>query len=262
MWSVIAGSWAFEPGVTIPAALSGLLYAVGLGEVRVPRRMIASFYGGLAIILVALISPLDEVADALFSAHMAQHLLLILAAAPLLACSRAATVLFMALPPEVRTGLSTVARLVPRARRPIAFWLAFTGIFLFWHLPQAYRWASESETVHIVEHGSLLISAYAFWTMVFASQRRTPNFGARSLFLVITAFVTDLPAVLMIFSPNVLYAVDPQAIAAWGLTPLEDQQLAGLMMWVPASLIFFSAAIWCFARYLSPQPYRPALASI
>lgn len=252
MWKLILAPWHFEPMVIAAILVVAALYAIGHSTLR--RAPAVAFYAGLAAIAFALLSPLDDLADTLFSGHMAQHLLLILIAAPLLAVSRAGTVLFLALPRELRLPLSHAARLLPRARRPVTFWLGFVAVFLFWHLPQAYGWARESETVHITEHLSLLLSAYAFWSIIFASPSRPPNFAARSLFCVIAAFVTDLPAVIMIFSPVAFYAGDPLAVARWGLTPLEDQQLAGLMMWVPASFLFFGAAIWCFARYLSPQP--------
>jgi cytochrome c oxidase assembly factor CtaG len=257
MWKLIFAPWHFEPMVIAAIVVAVALYWIGRSTLQ--RAPAGAFYAGLAAIAVALLSPVDDLADALFSGHMAQHLLLILLAAPLLAISRAGAVLFLALPRQLRMPLSHAASWLPRAWRPVTFWLGFIAIFLFWHLPQAYGWARESEAVHISEHLTLLLSACAFWSVIFASRARAPSFAARSLFCVITAFVTDLPAVIMIFSPVAFYTGDPVAVARWGLTPLEDQQLAGLMMWVPASFLFFGAAIWCFARYLSPQPPSPAL---
>jgi cytochrome c oxidase assembly factor CtaG len=257
MWQLIFAPWHFEPMVVAAIVVTAALYWRGHSTLR--HASAAAFHAGLATIAVALLSPVDDLADALFSGHMAQHLLLILVAAPLLTLSRAGAVLLVALPRRLRMPLSHAASWLPRAWRPVTFWLGFIAVFLFWHLPQAYGWARESETVHIAEHLSLLLSACGFWSVVFASPSRSPNFVARSLFCVIAAFVTDLPAVIKILSPVAVYAGDPVAVARWGLTPLEDQQLAGLMMWVPASFLFFGAAIWCFARYLSPQPSTPAL---
>lgn len=257
MWKLILAPWHVEPMILIPIVVAAALYWKGHLSLR--HGVAAAFYAGLAVIGVALLSPLDDLADALFSGHMAQHLLLILVAAPLLAVSRAGTVLLVALPRSLRLPLSHMASWLPRAWRPGTFWLGFIAVFLFWHLPQAYGWARQSEAVHIAEHLTLLLSAYAFWSVIVAPPTRTPSFVARSLFCVIAAFVTDLPAVIMIFSPVAFYVADPAVAAQWGLTPLEDQQLAGLMMWVPASFLFFGAAIWCFAKYLSPQPSHPTL---
>lgn len=257
MWKLIFAPWHFEPMVIGAIAVAAALYWKGHSTLN--RASAATFSVGLAAIAIALLSPVDDLADTLFSGHMAQHLLLILVAAPLLAISRAGTVLFIALPRQARLPLSRAASWLPRASRPITFWLGFIAVFLFWHLPQAYGWARENEAVHIAEHLTLLLSACAFWSVIFAPRTRSPSFAARALFCVIAAFVTDLPAVIMIFSPVAIYVADPQAISQWGLTPLEDQQLAGLMMWVPASLLFFGAAIWCFARYLTPQDSPPAL---
>lgn len=257
MWKLIFAPWHFEPMVLVPLLVAAALYRKGHSSL--PQAAAAAFYAGLLAILIALLSPIDDLADTLFSGHMAQHLLLILVAAPLLAVSRAGVVLLMALPRQFRLMLSRAASWLPRAARPVTFWLGFIAVFLFWHLPQVYGWARQSEVVHIFEHLTLLLSAYAFWSVIFAPGARAPNFAARSLLCVIAAFVTDLPAVIMIFSPVRIYAADPAAISQWGLTPLEDQQLAGLMMWVPASLVFFGAAIWCFAKYLSPQPSPTAL---
>src|SRR6185437_10372896 len=176
MWKLIFAPWHFEPMVVAAILVTAALYWRGHSALH--RASAVAFYAGLATIAVALLSPVDDLADALFSGHMAQHLPLILLAAPLLAISRAGAVLFLALPRQLRMPLSHAASWLPRAWRPVTFWLVFIAIFLFWHLPQAYGWARESEAVHISEHLTLLLSACAFWSVIFASRARAPSFAA------------------------------------------------------------------------------------
>jgi putative membrane protein len=160
--------------------------------------------------------------DRLITLHMAQHLLLIAAVAPLLALS---------------------VRLSPP---PVTAWLAFVATFLFWHWP-----AQHGTAVKVVEAVSILGTAFLFWSAAFATD--TLSYGARALYVMTAAIATDLPGVVMIFAPRAICALPGEDASAFGLTPLADQQLAGLLMWVPANLVFFSIATFLFARWMSSQ---------
>lgn len=177
----------------------------------------------LALLGVRLLQPVGQL---LFAAHMAQHLLLIAIAAPLL----------------VLAGLEI--RLPP-----LTGWGLFIGIFLFWHWPAAFRWAARQPFGEFLELGSILAAACCFWSGVLAPGRL--NDAARALMLMTAAILTDLPGVVMLFSPIALCTMPDENAGRFGLTPLSDQQLAGLLMWVPANLVFFAIATFLFARWMS-----------
>ncbi|MBX6322833.1 MAG: cytochrome c oxidase assembly protein [Rhodospirillaceae bacterium] len=257
--------WDGEPWVPAGLAVAALGYAGGLLRLRVrgaAGRVVApgqvgAFAAGLLVLALALLSPLDAMADQLFSAHMTQHLLLMMAAAPLLVWARPATVILWAFGARSRRRVgrawraSGLHRAVRAPLSPLVAWTLFSGVFLFWHIPGPYGWALRSETVHAAEHLSFLVSALAFWTIVIEpSGRRRLAHAATLVFIVATAVLSALPGALMLLAPRPLYAVHAQGAAAWGLSPLEDQQLAGLIMWVPAGLVYVAAAAVVFLRWL------------
>ncbi|HEY6579263.1 MAG TPA: cytochrome c oxidase assembly protein [Rhizomicrobium sp.] len=200
------------------------------------RRL--AFVGGLSVTALVLLPPLSGLAEQLFSAHMTQHLLLIVVAAPLLVASRVFD-----------------AERIPVLRplvQPVAAWLAFVSTFLFWHWPAAFQWAAGNEATRLMEHASILASAFLFWGVALSPKdQEWLSYGGRALFVMTAAVATDLPGVIMVFSPQALCTMPHEDALRWGLTPLEDQQIAGLLMWVPANLAFFSAATWLFARWIS-----------
>jgi putative membrane protein len=188
-------------------------------------RALALAGAGTALLAVAL---LGAEADRLFSLHMLQHLLIIVAAAPLLALA------WRASPP------------------PVAAWLAFVATFLFWHWPAAFQWAAGSVATELLELASILATAYLFWSAAFAADRL--SFGARAMLVMTAAVATDLPGVVMLFAPRAFCVMPGESASAFGITPLEDQQIAGLLMWVPANLVFFAIATFLFSRWISPRP--------
>lgn len=179
---------------------------------------------GAALVLAGVVL-LSRMSGLLFSVHMMQHLLLIAIAAPLL----------------------VLAGVEPRVS-PIAGWIAFVCVFLLWHWPAAFRWAAANQLRTLLELASILLAATLFWSGVLG--RNPLGDGARALMVMTAAVVTDLPGVIMVFAPRVVCAMPNGDPARFGLTPLGDQQLAGLMMWVPANLVFFAIATWLFARWI------------
>lgn len=179
----------------------------------------------LSLLSVCLLWPM---ADMLFSAHMVQHLLLIAVAAPLLALSGA----------QIRLP-------------PLAGWGLFVAIFIFWHWPAAFQWAAGSVPSQLFELATIFAAAICFWSAIFGRNRL--NDGARALLTMTAAILTDLPGVVMLFAPRAICVMPGEDAARFGLTPLADQQLAGLLMWVPANLVFFGVATFLFARWISPR---------
>lgn len=175
----------------------------------------------------------------LFSAHMLQHLLLIVVAAPLLVTSR------------VFERLQRFA-IIKQIMRPVAAWVLFVATFLLWHWPTAFQWAAMHETTILLELLSVFLAALLFWSVALSTRGQDwLSYGARALFVMTAAVVTDLPGVIMLFAPRAICVMPGENAPAFGIMPLEDQQIAGLLMWVPANLVFFGIATWLFALWIS-----------
>jgi putative membrane protein len=196
------------------------------------RAIIGSAAAGA--LAVALLPPLDNMARELFAAHMAQHLILIAVAAPLIALARPN--------PKLEQSVS-----------PAAAWMAFVATFLFWHWPAAFQWAAASEGTRLLELGSILGTATLFWMVMLAPRTRPISHGAAALLVTAAAVATDLPGVIIVFAPRAICVMPDENAARFGLTALEDQQVAGLLMWVPANLVFFGFATWLFAQWMREE---------
>jgi putative membrane protein len=185
---------------------------------------ISALCGAGVIVLAMVIPPVSWLASQLFSVHMARHLLIVAVAAPLLV-------------------LGGVEMRLP----PVLAWCLFVSLFLFWHWPDAFRF-SALHGLTVLELGSLLAAATAFWSVALGNSAL--HDGARALFVMTAAIVTDLPGVVMLFAQRAFCTLPQSNPALLHLTSLEDQQLAGLLMWVPANLAFFGIATFLLARWL------------
>lgn len=263
--------WNFEPWAVLGLGLAALCYAIGVyrlyrevGAERVlTSRQIAAFAAGMLILFIALCSPIDSAANQLFSAHMFQHILLMMVAPPLLVWSRPAIAFIWAFPPAWRKGIARgwngagfdrAARFI---MHPAVVFILFCGSFVFWHLPLPYDWGLQNEFIHALEHLSFFLPALAFWTIIIEpSGRRRLDYAATLLYLVVTVVLSDMPGALMVISPRLLYPIHAANAAEWGMTPMQDQALAGLIMWIPAGAIYLVAAIWLFVRMLAVSERR------
>jgi putative membrane protein len=247
--------WSLEPGVVVPLALSAVLYARGAFELRrrgrgrsLRRWEVASFGAGWLVVALALLSPLHEMSEQLFSAHMVQHELLMALAAPLLVLGRPMIVMLWAIPPLGRQVVaraarnSTIRSVWGAITRPFDAWLIHGLAIWLWHLPALFEATLYSDSIHALQHASFLGSALIFWWSVIHVQRRAAR-GMSIVYVFTTAVHTGILGALMTFSRAVWYPAYATGAAKWGLTPIADQQLAGLIMWIPASLVYLAAAL-------------------
>ena len=243
-------AWSFDPLVMLGLATAAVVYALGSMRLRRARRWSvrrgAAFWAGTVALGVALLSPLDAVAETLFSAHMTQHLLLTVVAAPLLVVGKPVATGLAALPSRSRRTAARARGAIafaPRAlRRPLVAFGIVTVAMWSWHAPTLYEAALVSEPVHALEHASFLVASMLAWSVALRRERRdVSNAFGRALFLVAFALQGALLGALLVFASTPLYSVHRGGPALWGLTALQDQQLAGALMWISPGAVYLAA---------------------
>jgi putative membrane protein len=255
-------AWNLEPAILLPLGLTAWVYARGLRARRLSPPSL-SFAAGLLFLAAALVSPIDALGSALFSGHMLQHMLLILLAAPLLVLGAPMGPLLLGLPRAVQLRLGRAWQAAPWLRpaghalaQPLVAWSLHALVFWAWHAPALYQAALRSDAVHALEHFSLLGSALLFWwTVAPARGARSGVPGLAVLLLFTMAIQSGLLGVLITFAPEPWYGAYRATTAAWGLSPLEDQQLAGAGMWVASGGAYLLAALGIFAAWLNRLEY-------
>lgn len=250
-------AWTFDPLVVAALAGTALAYRRGWreGPDRPTHRV--AFWGGIVAIAVALISPIDAMSGVLVSAHMAQHVLLILVAAPLLAVSAPGGALLRGTPQLVRVITRTTRRAVgldaerlARLRSPIARWLLYVVTLWLWHASIVYGLAVQHEPIHVLEHATFLASAFLVWSAILGPLRVRVTRGLGLLGVFTLGLQGIFLSVLLTFAREPYYAEHIVAPAAWGLGPLADQQLAGVLMWIPAGFIHTGIALFLLVSWL------------
>jgi putative membrane protein len=249
-------TWEFDPGIVIPLVLTALLYARGSRPVRgVGRQHLASFWCGWILLAVALVSPLHPLGESLFSAHMAQHEILMLGAAPLMAFSRPLAPLLRGLPMSWRVHLGRwsktdiVHNLWRALKHPFSAWSIHAGALWIWHAPRFFDATLTSDSIHALQHSSFFGSALLFWWSLFHAHTHDTG-GGGILYIFTTAIHTSILGALLTLTSHLWYTGYTATTAAWGFTPLEDQQLGGLIMWVPAGLVYIAVGLKLLADWL------------
>src|SRR5881396_2795830 len=237
--------WALHPSVLAGLVLLGGLY-VYLGGLRSARQHVASFAGALIVLFLALNGPLHNLSDTyLFSAHMAQHLLLTLVFPPLLLYGTPSFVVRPLLRPRWIMG---VARVVTR---PLAAAIIFSAPIVIWHVPALYEAALRHHNLHIVQHLVFLSTAVIMWWPVLSPVPELPR--AQHLVQMLYLFLLGIPmsvtGALITLSDSVLYPFYATAPRVGGLSPLDDQQIGGLLMWVLGGLMLWIVMTVIWFRY-------------
>ena len=261
-----ANDWTFDFWITGPLLASGLMYAIGvirlwsrarLGH-GVLLRQTAGFVTGWFALFVALVSPLHHAGAQLFTAHMIEHELIMAVAAPLLVLARPGAGFLWAFPRRIRRGIGWAMRgngiqgLWRALTSPSVATLLHGAAIWLWHIPLLFDDAVVNLALHRAQHISFLATAILFWWAVIRRSDYGPAFG--HVFATMTH--TGLLGALLTLAPRVLYGVQTGGAPAWGLTQLEDQQLAGLVMWVPAGTIYAGAALAFMGLWISRSGFR------
>jgi putative membrane protein len=257
--------WEWDFWVVTPLALSAVLYSRGVqliwrragGGRGIKYWQTLCFAAGWLTLFGALCSPLHWLAEHLFSAHMVEHELLMAVAAPLLAISKPLGAFMRALPRNCRQALSrgTRGRIVQTAWRgvldPTVATVLHAIALWVWHAPILFDATITNELLHRLQHISFLGTALIFWWALF--RRPRAEFGMGAIHVSATMAHMSLLGALLAFSPDVLYRVQTASAPEFGLTPLQDQQLGGMIMWVPAGTIYAAIAVAMLAFWLAPD---------
>ena len=252
--------WSFDPGIVVPLVISAVLFA--LGSDKAAKK--ALFWSGWLILILALLSPLHELGEALFSAHMVQHEVLMLAAAPLLVLSRPLVPMLRGVPMAWRKTLGRWSKTPPiqgfwkTITQPQTAWWIHAAALWIWHYPPLFDATLDNGWIHAAQHLSFFASALLFWWALFFARGRN-SYGIGLLYIFTTAVHTGILGALLTLSTRPWYPAYQGTTAAWGLNPLEDQQLGGLIMWVPASLVYLAAGLTLFAGWLKNSGAAPVL---
>ncbi|HEX2219270.1 MAG TPA: cytochrome c oxidase assembly protein [Gemmatimonadales bacterium] len=253
-------AWSLHPSVLIGTGLLGALYFWGIGPLRrryalgppAARWQVASFCAGLLVLLVSLNGPMHDLSDYyLFSAHMVQHLLLTLLLPPLLIAGLPGWLLSPLLKyPRVRT-------LARALTKPVVAAMLYTATIAVWHLTPFYELMMRSHDVHIATHLMFIVAATIFWWPVMSPVPELPRlpYGTGMLYLFLVGIPMQVVAAMITLSDDVLYPWYSAAPRTWGLTPLADQQLGGLLMWVPGNLWMFLAIGVLFFKWARESAY-------
>ncbi len=263
-WSELARAWEFDAVPLVGLLMAAWVYRRGVrrlwaevGRGRGLRKWeVAAFWGGWVMLAVALVSPLHPWGRVLFSAHMVQHELLMVAAAPLLVLARPGVAVMFALPRGEAREVSRMVR-AEKVRRvwrtltePFVAWGLHAAALWVWHVPRFFQATLRSQVMHDLQHVIFFGTALLFWWALIHGRAGLRGFGVAVLYLFTTMLHSGALGALIALADEVIYPAYSRSGDAWGLSAMEDQQLGGLIMWVPAGLVYVVAALALIAGWM------------
>lgn len=254
-------NWSWDPVIVTLLAVSGAMYAVGSRRLKVVGWNRWAYAAGWLVLAGALLSPIHRLGEVLFAAHMTQHELLMLVAAPLLVMGRPLAPYLMALPESWRRPLGgwTKVRWVQVLGAPLVAWMIHAVVLWSWHVPYLYERAVANDVVHALQHSSFLFSAIIFWWTLIHGRYGRMGYGVGVMYVFSTAAHSSILGALLTFGDQVWYPIYSGRTLLWGMTPLQDQQMGGLIMWVPAGIVFVIVGLAMFAAWLGESERRVRL---
>jgi putative membrane protein len=221
-----------------------------------------AFAVGWATMAAAVLPPLDRMAIELFSAHMVQHELMMLVGAPLLMAGRPLPVCLAALPPIARHPVAsllqsgTAGTLWRTATAPLVAWILHGAAIWVWHLPPLYDAAAGNEAIHALQHAMFVGTSVLFWWGMLYGRYGRAGYGAAVFYVFTTAVHTGALGAFLTFARAPMYPFYAEPAAAHGVDQLADQQLAGLLMWIPAGFVLTALGIALFAAWMGESGRR------
>jgi putative membrane protein len=253
-------------------AVTSALYAAGARALRgravkaLRPWEVACFAAGQAAIAGALLSPLDRLKDLLFSAHMGQHELLMLVAAPLLVLGKPLLAMLWGFPPRARERIARLARAIAPAWTALTYPLTAVAVhgatLWIWHAPALYQACLHHPALHAFQHFTFFTTAALFWWAMVHGRFGGVGYGLGVLFVFATATHSALLGVLLTFAGSLWYPEYAEPARRLAVDALQDQQLAGLLMWIPAGAIFTLVGVALFAAWLGQAERRASLGTV
>jgi cytochrome c oxidase assembly factor CtaG len=251
--------WTLDPVLVVPLLLA--LMISGVGWLRLSRRASepprpALFLSGWTVLTLSLVSPLHEAGERSFTMHMIEHELIMLVATLLLAASTAGGVLAWGLPRPLRTALggswkSPLQYLWKRLTEPVTATAVQGAVMWVWHAPILFDRALDSFGWHVFQHACFFLSSLFFWWAMLHPRSRSGGYGVSAACLFVTSLIGGALGALMSFSSSPWYAdYAAMGMTGIGLDPVDDQRLAGLVMWIPGGLVHGAAALAMFYKWL------------
>ncbi|HEY2003329.1 MAG TPA: cytochrome c oxidase assembly protein [Acidobacteriaceae bacterium] len=228
----------------------------------VSRRGVACFIAGWLVLAAALMPPVHTLGETLFSVHMVEHELLMTVAAPLLVLGRPLIAFLWALPQPARRDLGWLSRTGPvhrvwlLATSALVAWAVHALALWVWHLPALFEAALARELVHSLQHVCFLGAALLYWTSLLHRRHDAEGRGVAVISLFATTLHSSVLGALLTLGTVAWYPLYSGRSVVWGLTAIEDQQLAGLVMWVPGGLVYMGAALALAAMWLRESETR------
>ncbi len=236
--------------IALNLTLLSYFYTKGWRQKRRETKGLLFFYAGIVSIVIALFPPIDLISDKLLSIHMIQHMLLMMAAAPLFVFGYSDYFIRLGLFPQWKRKLWSITRASTRFgltkfTKPLMVGILYTLILWLWHIPILFESALGNRAIHNIQHLLFFAVSYFFWKVLLrkiGSASLNPASGI--LYLFVASVHSATLGVLMAFSPSVWYRSYENVTYSYGLTALEDQQIAGYIMWMPAGTSYFIVMIW------------------
>jgi putative membrane protein len=261
--------WTFDPLVTVPLAIVLLTFLVGQRRLasrsKVERKRPWLFLGGWLVLALSLISPLHQGGERSFTLHMIEHELIMLFATFLLAASHAGGVMAWGLPASLRQLLgggwkAPLASIWRRLTEPVTATIVQAVVMWAWHAPALFNRTLESQGWHVAQHLSFILASLLFWAAMLDSRRSSYLLSAACLF--VTSLIEGALGALMALSMSPWYsAYAAMGMSGIGLDPTTDQQLAGLIMWIPGGLVHGGAALGLLYQWLKTSEQSHGLPS-
>jgi cytochrome c oxidase assembly factor CtaG len=264
--------WNLDPVLLVPLALALLIYLVG--RVRLAKRASAPpsgtalFLSGWTVLTLAIVSPLHEAGERSFTLHMIEHELIMLVSTLLLAASSSGGVIAWGLPKPLRQALaggwkSPLQALWKRLTEPVTATAVQGAVMWVWHAPILFDRALDSSGWHIAQHASFFLSSLIFWWAMLHPRGGRSGYGVSAICLFVTSLIGGALGALMSFSSSPWYAqYAAMGMTGIGLDPVDDQRLAGLIMWIPGGLVHGVAALALFYKWLKSAEGSHAALSV
>jgi cytochrome c oxidase assembly factor CtaG len=269
-------SWAWRPEIILSLGLAAVVHLVGRWRLkqRSSRHFVSpwrtiSYLGGLVVVGIALMSPIDVLSTQLFSMHMIQHLLLVMIAPPLLLLADPMPIMIWGLPSPMRLEVgrwlrpeASFRRILHSLTRPGLVWLYFVAILVGWHDPGAYGATMEYELVHDLEHITFFVTAMLFWWHVVGCAphiHKRLSRGVRIGYTLSVVPASALTGIALSFASSPIYAHYTTVPRVGGLTVMQDQMLGGVIMWIPGSMMYIIAALVLIAQLIRAEEEKQPL---